>query len=380
MLVRQDGLGLGKKHLNIGIVNHEPNCNSSVPIACNSSALSCKFLDYLKDKDINMISFENETTAVDSVDRGFTYASVVIRENYTLALKSRFKNGRQVNDWDLLYSTVDVYRDVSVKDIATFLKLYLYESFVNFIGDYLESCEVNRDIVKPPILWNTPVYGSNTTDFTEYAAPGVLITISFFLSAGLTAVAILIERSEGIMERSLVMGVTIIELLISHVISEFVVMMMQIIVVVCFGVYVFNMALRGSMILLLELILFAGFCGMWYGKCLVMMRNVEELDCLGFALSSACDRETTAAYILLGSFFPMILLCGIIWPLEGMSEVLRTISYALPLTLPVESIRSIMQRGWDVTEPVVYRGFFSISVWTLIFLVISVLVLKFKKG
>ncbi|KAK4878345.1 hypothetical protein RN001_010851 [Aquatica leii] len=293
-------VGHAPTHLNIGVVNYESNGTECSPISCNNTKLSCNFLEYLKEKHVNMIPYESETSAVYSVDRGLTYACIIIKENYTMALKSRFEKWRRADNWDLLYSTIEVYRDVSVKDVASFLKLYLYDSFVLFISDYLDVCEMNKDALKLPIQWNPPVYGNRSTDFTEFAAPGALMTITFFLSAGLTTVAMLIERNEGILERSLVMGVTAIELLTSHVISEFVVMIVQIVAVVCFGIYTFEMALKGSLFLLLAIMSFSGFCGMWYG----------------FAVSSACDREGTAAYILLGSFFPMILLCGAIWPIE----------------------------------------------------------------
>lgn len=38
----------------------------------------------------------------------------------------------------------------------------------------------------------------------------------------------------------------------------------------------------------------------------------------GFVVSCICDTERTATYLALGSFLPMIMLCGIIWPVEGL--------------------------------------------------------------
>ncbi|KAF5304501.1 hypothetical protein FQA39_LY19001 [Lamprigera yunnana] len=195
----------------------------------------------------------------------------------------------------------------SVHDIANFLKLYLYESFGLFISDYFEACELNRDSLKVPFKMYDPIYGSKTTEYTEFAAPGAILVIAFFLSAGLTAVAMLIERNEGILERSLVLGVTAVELLTSHVISEFVLVIVQIITVIACGLYIFQMAMNGSLLLLLVFTISTGFCGMWYG----------------FSLSCTCEKETTAAYILMGSFLPMLLVCGIVWPIEGMNYVLQ---------------------------------------------------------
>ncbi|KAF5284913.1 hypothetical protein FQA39_LY16868 [Lamprigera yunnana] len=354
-------IGHPPTHLKVALVNYESNDTNCDLMSCNNSILSCVFLGYLEDKKINLIRYSSESAALESVDRGVTYASIVIKSNYTSALQSRFKKWRHADQWDLLYSTINVYRDVSVHDIANFLKLYLYESFGLFISDYFEACELNRDSLKVPFKMYDPIYGSKTTEYTEFAAPGAILVIAFFLSAGLTAVAMLIERNEGILERSLVLGVTAVELLTSHVISEFVLVIVQIITVIACGLYIFQMAMNGSLLLLLVFTISTGFCGMWYG----------------FSLSCTCEKETTAAYILMGSFLPMLLVCGIVWPIEGMNYVLQLFSYILPLTKPVETMRSIMQRGSGIDDSTVYGGFITIGLWTLVFLIISVLVLKY---
>lgn len=100
----------------------------------------------------------------------------------------------------------------------------------------------------------------------------------------------------------------------------------------------------------------------------------------GFVISCAVDNERSATYLALGSFLPLIMLCGIIWPIEGMHPLLKAPALFLPLTLSTESLRSILQRGWPIEDPHVYIGFISTGIWILIFLTFSILLLKFKKG
>lgn len=50
----------------------------------------------------------------------------------------------------------------------------------------------------------------------------------------------------------------------------------------------------------------------------------------------------------LGSFFPVLLLSGVLWPLEAIPQGLRYISYGLPTTWAVEAMRSLMLRGWGI--------------------------------
>lgn len=82
----------------------------------------------------------------------------------------------------------------------------------------------------------------------------------------------------------------------------------------------------------------------------------------------------------MGAFLPIVMLCGIIWPIEGMHPALKYISFLLPLTKSTESMRSMLARGWLISEPSVYYGFIATFVWICIFMTVSILLLKFKKG
>lgn len=174
----------------------------------------------------------------------------------------------------------------------------------------------------------------------------------------------LIERNEGILERSLVAGITPVEQLMAHVVSQFFVMVIQTAIVIVFAFYVFHVTLEGSLVTAIILTLLTGLAGM----------------CFGFIISIVCDTERTATYLALGSFLPIIMLCGIVWPIEAMHKVLKIISFFLPLTKSTESIRSILARGWNWDSPSVYEGFIATFFWIFIFLTTSVLLLKFKKG
>lgn len=101
---------------------------------------------------------------------------------------------------------------------------------------------------------------------------------------------------------------------------------------------------------------------------------------LGFVISCVCETERTATYMAMGSFLPLMILSGIIWPIEAMHHGLQIISFTLPLTKATESVRSILQKGWKFSEPVVYKGFISVFCWIAIFLIISFLLLKYQKN
>ncbi|KAB0795299.1 hypothetical protein PPYR_12138 [Photinus pyralis] len=359
-------IGHNPKGLTVAIVNYETqnlsNCDTT--LACNSSTLSCGYLYYLKGKDLNFVYYESDYEATNSVLKGKTYASIVIKSNYTTALQARIAEWRDAEPWDITASEIDVLRDTTSKDIATFLKIYMYESFRDFIGGYLESCDYSPRVVAVPFQWKKPVYGLNYPNFTDFVNPGMILTTIFFLSVALTAGAMLIQRNQGSIERAMVSGVTPIELLITHIITQFVLMMVQLTIVLVWSFVIFELTLNGSVLLVTLLSILTGFCGM----------------CFGFAISCGVDSERMATYTALGSLFPLVMLSGIVWPIEGMHYLLQLCSIFLPLTKATESLRSILQRGWGITSPVVYMGFISITVWSLIFLLFSIVLLKVKKG
>lgn len=188
--------------------------------------------------------------------------------------------------------------------------------------------------------------------------------IVFFLAVALTSSALIIERTEGLLDRSWVAGVTPFEILFSHVVTQFVVMCGQTALVLVFMIVVFGVTNNGEIIWIVMLTILQGLCGM----------------CFGFVISAICELERNAIQLALGSFYPTLLLSGVIWPIEGMPVVLRYVSLCLPLTLATSSLRSILTRGWSILDEDVYLGFASTIAWIAIFLVITLLVLKFKRG
>ena len=58
---------------------------------------------------------------------------------------------------------------------------------------------------------------------------------------------------------------------------------------------------------MVSLTILQGICGMAFG----------------LLVSALCDNEQDAIQLALGSFYPNLLLSGIIWPLEGMPQYLR---------------------------------------------------------
>ncbi|KAF2903928.1 hypothetical protein ILUMI_02243 [Ignelater luminosus] len=363
-------IGRDPTDLKIGIVNHETNytntsyqgCN--YPPGCRFTHLSCRYLKNLSNSTIQKVYYPDTASAVKAVKNGDVWGALHFTENFTDALVARMALGKDADDETLDQSEVRVWLDMSNQQIGVILQRDLTLSYQSFAQELLVSCKQNPKLADIPIAFKEPIYGTKEPSFTDFVAPGVILTIVFFLAVALTSSALIIERMEGLLDRSWVAGVTPAEILFSHVVTQFVVMCGQTTLVLIFMILVFGVECKGDIGWVVVLTILQGLCGM----------------CFGFVISAVCELERNAIQLALGSFYPTLLLSGVIWPIEGMPTVLRYISTFLPLTLATTSLRSILTRGWSIVEKDVYLGFISTTVWIILFLSISLMVLKFKRG
>nr|XP_012136224.1 PREDICTED: ABC transporter G family member 20 isoform X1 [Megachile rotundata] len=360
-------IGRDPTGLKLAIVNHEMFYgNMSCPVTddCNFSHLSCRYLKFLDNETMTKEYYEDLDAAMGAVRDGNAWGTLYFTENFTDALVARMALGRDADEETLDQSEIRVWLDMSNQQIGLMLARNLQYSYRDFAKDLLKSCEQNTKLADVPIQFKDPIYGTDEPSFTDFVAPGVILTIVFFLAVALTSSVLIIERMEGLLDRSWVAGVTPGEILFSHVVTQFVVMCGQTALVLIFMILVFNVECKGDIGWVIVLTILQGLCGM----------------CFGFVISAICELERNAIQLALGSFYPTLLLSGVIWPVEGMPTVLRYISQCLPLTMATTSLRSMLTRGWSIEEPDVYNGFISTIVWIIAFLTISILVLKFKRG
>ncbi|XP_058803004.1 ABC transporter G family member 23 isoform X2 [Phymastichus coffea] len=360
-------IGRDPTGLKLAIVNHEMDWeNKTCPVfdTCETSFLSCRYLHTLDNVSMIQDYYENPESALEAVRQGKAWGTLYFTENFTDALVARMALGKEADEETLDQSEIRVWLDMSNQQIGLMLARNLQYAYRDFAKNFLTICGQNEKLADVPIQFKDPIYGSKEPSFTDFVAPGVILTIVFFLAVALTSSALIIERMEGLLDRSWVAGVSPGEILFSHVITQFVVMCGQTALVLIFMIIVFGVECKGEIGWVIVLTILQGLCGM----------------CFGFVISAICELERNAIQLALGSFYPTLLLSGVIWPVEGMPTILRYLSQGLPLTMATTALRSMLTRGWTIDEPDVYSGFISTIAWIVVFLTISMLVLKFKRG
>lgn len=323
---------------------------------------SYQFLSKVSNHSVIQMPYPSRADAMESVKLGKSWAAMLIPANFTEDLKLRVLMGGEIDAATIDSGTIHLHLDMSNYLIGLQLQRLFLQAFQVFANEALVANNISTAMAQMPIELEEPVYGIREPTFTEFMAPGVLLSIAFLAAVALTAIALVQERKEGSLERSLVAGVSSTEFIMSHVFTQLLVLHVQIFLLLIFTFLVFEIPSRGPFFWVVLLTLLQSSCGMAFG----------------LMISAMTKEETSATMLALGSFYPNLLLSGTVWPTQAMPDAMRYFAYCLPQTLPIESLRYILSRGWDITYPQVATGFIVTIAWTTFFLIAAVVIFKAK--
>lgn len=192
-----------------------------------------------------------------------------------------------------------------------------------------------------PMSIAEPVYGDRDPAFIDFLAPGIMTLVCFMFSIILTTMAFVSERYDGTLDRVFAAGTRPVEVLLGHLAAFSTILIGQVIVVIAIAALGFDIPVNGSVLTLFALALLLGWAAM----------------CLGLFVSSKASSEFQAMQTVMPIMFPVLLLSGILWPVEGLPTILQPVAWALPTTWSAEAFRSIMIRGWGFEHAVVWKAF-----------------------
>ncbi|XP_078325748.1 ABC transporter G family member 20-like isoform X1 [Crassostrea virginica] len=320
------------------------------------------FIRELDNNTIEKVLYKDMNAALDSVRHGECWGVIGIGQNFTQDLILRFTNISAVDNKTIEGSSVQLYLDTTNQQITLQLQETITNSFQVFTEMLLKTFNQNPNLGQLPIKFNDPIYGSRDPNFRNFIAPGIILSITFFMATGLTTLSFVIEKKEGLLDRSLTAGMSAFEILLAHVFTQLFVLIVQVTLVMVFALAVFEVPYLGPLIWVILLVLGQGFCGMT----------------LGVIFSAVCEEESSAIQLALGSVYPMLILSGIIWPLEAIPEWLRYISICLPQTYAAEAMRCVLSRGWTLLDMPVWRGYLVNTAWSFGLLALAGIILKIK--
>ncbi len=289
--------------------------------------------------------------ALAEVEAGNAWAAIVFEDNFTAdVLRSVAEVGSVPTGAP---GAITVHLDASNPNIA--------QAIMNEMQLTVQGVIVSEYHLLPPMtISEERVYGEDA-EFIDFFAPGVMGLAAMMVTFMLSIISFVHERSTGTLDRLLTTPVTEGEVVAGYALALGLVGLIQSIVILVTAVALFQVQIEGSplLVLLIIFVLGAGNQG------------------LGFLLSSNAKNEFQAVQFMPIILFPSILLAGVFWPIEAVPDLLRPVSYFVPLTYAVEGCRSVMIRGWGLGD--VWFQLAVLTAFATVMLILSAYSLKKRR-
>ncbi|MGO9834752.1 MAG: ABC transporter permease [Polyangiaceae bacterium] len=162
-----------------------------------------------------------------------------------------------------------------------------------------------------------------------YIVPGLIGVILTMTMVMLTAMALARERERGTLEQLIVSPVRPVELVIGKIIPYVTIGYVQMALILGFARVVFDVPIRGSVLLLYALALF------------FIAANLA----VGLFFSTIAQTQQQAMQMSFFFLLPNILLSGFMFPFEAMPRPAQWLSQALPLTHFLRIVRGVVLKG-----------------------------------
>lgn len=181
-----------------------------------------------------------------------------------------------------------------------------------------------------PIDYRPRVFFNPELKSSRYLVPGLMgfvLTISTVIS---TALSVVREKERGTIEQMMVSPVSGREFILGKTIPYFVIAVILAALIILAGRYLFDVPVRGDILMLSATLLFFILGGLG----------------LGLAISTVAQTQESAFFIAtFATVLPTQLLSGFIFPLENMPVVLRAVTYIVPARYLLAALRAILLKG-----------------------------------
>ncbi|MCD7969716.1 MAG: ABC transporter permease [Alistipes sp.] len=163
--------------------------------------------------------------------------------------------------------------------------------------------------------------------------PGVMGLILMLICAMMTSISIVREKERGTMEVLLVSPMRPIGIILAKVVPYFCISAFNVVTILLLAVYVLDVPLAGSLFWISVLSLIYIFVAL----------------ALGIMISSVVDNQVSAMLAsAMGLMMPVMILSGMIFPIENMPNILQWLSNIVPARWYITAIKKVMIEGLPV--------------------------------
>lgn len=228
-------------------------------------------------------------------------------------------------------ATVQLLLDGSDSNTANIALGYAQGLLLQYSGqirtearDRLGAPKVNAIDVRTRVVFNSDLKSRN------YIVPGLIAVILMMIASVLTSLCVAREWENGSMEQLLSTPLRPVEFLLGKLAAYFAVGMVDMSICILTGVFLFQVPLRGSVLLLL-------------GSSMVFCFGAL---CWGILISTATRSQAVSYQLsMISSFLPAFLLSGFIYSVENMPTVIQVVSRVVPARYFITMLKGIFLKG-----------------------------------
>lgn len=192
------------------------------------------------------------------------------------------------------------------------------------VGQALQSGTQSSPIVQTHLLFNPQM--KSAYNFV----PGVMGLILMLICAMMTSISIVREKETGTMEVLLVSPIWPIFIILAKAVPYLVLSCVNLATILLLSVYVLHVPVEGSL---------------WTLSFLSLLLIAVALS-LGLLISCVVQNQVAAMIVSgMGLMMPVMLLSGMIFPIESMPAVLQWISNIIPARWYIQAVKKVMIEG-----------------------------------
>lgn len=225
-------------------------------------------------------------------------------------------------------ASVQLITDGTEPNQASMITAYATNILVNcqqeIAARQLSSCRIIPEI---KMLYNPQ--GESAYNFV----PGVMGMILMLICAMMTSIAIVREKETGTMEILLVSPMKPIYIILAKMAPYFTLSIVNLTTILLLSVFILDVPIAGSLTLLVSVSLLFIFLALSLG---LLISNLENSQMAAMLASG------------MGLMMPVMILSGLMFPIESMPEILQWISAIIPARWYIEAVRKIMIQGVEL--------------------------------
>lgn len=327
------------KHVKIGIYDQD------------RSYFSRQYLERFKNTEY--LSIQKYLDNYEEIDRLINGGKIIMALVIPPGFEKKFNAGK--------YADVQVLVDGSDSMSAMIATGYVKGITYQFNRDCLEKALIKKGItsLKQPVEIKNRIWYNAELKSRNFIIPGNLGLILAIIAALITSLTMSREWERGTMETLITTPVRGYEVVLGKLIPYIIIGLLDVILGLSIGYFVFNVPFRGSFIQL----------------CLISVLFLIGTCSLGVLISSVTRVQVLSVQVaIVATYLPSFMLSDFIFPIKNMPVIIQAITYIVPAKYMIVVLKGIVLRG--VGYPLLVTQIVFLSLFCIVVLALSIK--KFK--